>query len=73
MLNLINYVIMLIMSLKTIIFRPGMRIHCDLQYDPFAFMHDNNKVLGFASSTLEDRTTLPSLWGTVKGKYNLIY
>ena len=31
---------------------PSIEMYCDVDYDPFAFMRDNNKVYGFTISTL---------------------
>lgn len=45
---------------------PGIQIHCDLDYDLFKFMRDNNKVYGFTISIYEFEKTIPSLWGHVK-------
>lgn len=41
---------------------PGIQIHCDLDYDLFKFMEDNNKVYGFTISIHEFRATIESLW-----------
>lgn len=30
--------------------RPGVHFHCDLNFDPFAFMHENNKTYGLPRS-----------------------
>ncbi|KAG2736029.1 hypothetical protein G9P44_000119 [Scheffersomyces stipitis] len=45
---------------------PGIKIHCDLNYDLFRYMQDNNKVYGFTISIHEFRKTIPSLWGHTK-------
>ncbi|CUM47772.1 unnamed protein product [Debaryomyces fabryi] len=45
---------------------PGIQIHCDLDYDLFKYMEDNNKVYGFTISIYEFEKTIPSLWGHVK-------
>ncbi|KAG2034913.1 glycosyltransferase family 15 protein [Suillus americanus] len=45
---------------------PDVRYYCDLDYDPFLFMEDHNKVYGFTISMPEWEPTIPSLWSTVK-------
>lgn len=45
---------------------PGIQIHCDLDYDLFRFMADNNKKYGFAISIHEFEATIPSLWKHTK-------
>ncbi|KAG1782534.1 glycosyltransferase family 15 protein [Suillus placidus] len=45
---------------------PDVRYYCDLDYDPFLFMEDNDKVYGFTISMPEWEPTIPSLWSTVK-------
>ncbi|CAG87339.1 DEHA2D15730p [Debaryomyces hansenii CBS767] len=45
---------------------PGIQIHCDLDYDLFKYMEDNNKVYGFTISIYEFEKTISSLWGHVK-------
>jgi len=40
--------------------------YCDLDYDPFLYMQDNNKVYGFTVSMYEYEATLPTLWNTTK-------
>lgn len=41
---------------------PGIQIHCDLDYDLFKYMEDNDKVYGFTISIHEFRATIESLW-----------
>lgn len=45
---------------------PGIQIHCDLDYDLFRFMADNNKRYGFAISLHEFEKTIPTLWKHTK-------
>ncbi|EGN94535.1 glycosyltransferase family 15 protein [Serpula lacrymans var. lacrymans S7.3] len=45
---------------------PDVSYFCDLDYDPFLFMQDNNKLYGFTISLLEWAPTIATLWGTVK-------
>ena len=46
---------------------PGIRLFCDIDYDPFVFMQLNNKAYGFTISIHELADTIPTLWDeTVK-------
>ncbi|KAK6460710.1 glycolipid 2-alpha-mannosyltransferase [Scheffersomyces coipomensis] len=45
---------------------PGIQIYCDIDYDVFQFMEDNNKVYGFTISIHEFLATIPSLWEHTK-------
>lgn len=45
---------------------PDVRYYCDLDYDPFLFMEDRDKVYGFTIAMPEWEPTIPSLWSTVK-------
>ncbi|KAF8656133.1 hypothetical protein AX16_002735 [Volvariella volvacea WC 439] len=45
---------------------PDVHFHCDLRYDPFLFMEDNNKTYGFTITMYEFQKTIPTLWDTVK-------
>ncbi|KIJ55525.1 glycosyltransferase family 15 protein [Sphaerobolus stellatus SS14] len=45
---------------------PGVRFFCDLEYDPFLYMQDNNKVYGFTIVFPENKDTIPTLWNTIK-------
>ncbi|KAG5634642.1 hypothetical protein H0H81_001280 [Sphagnurus paluster] len=45
---------------------PDVKFFCDLNYDPFLIMQDQNKVYGFTVSLYEYEATIPSLWNTVK-------
>jgi len=44
---------------------PHVKYFCDLNYDPFTFMQENNKTYGFTLSMLEYYDTIPTLWNTV--------
>ena len=43
-----------------------MHFHCDVNYDPFLYMEDNNKTYGFTITMYEFHATIPTLWDTVK-------
>ena len=45
---------------------PGISISCDLDYDLFEFMQENNKTYGFTISIHEFESTIPTLWDHVK-------
>lgn len=45
---------------------PGIQIHCDLDYDLFKFMKDNNKKYSFTISIHEFSKTIPTLWKHTK-------
>ncbi|KAF9467497.1 glycosyltransferase family 15 protein [Collybia nuda] len=45
---------------------PDVNFHCDIDFDPFTFMEDNNKVYGFTITPYEFEATIPSLWGHVQ-------
>jgi len=45
---------------------PGVDYFCDVEYDPFLFMQDNNKVYGFTITIHEYEATIPTLWQTTK-------
>ncbi|KAJ3055465.1 alpha 1,2-mannosyltransferase 2.4.1 [Rhizophlyctis rosea] len=41
---------------------PGVSFLCKIPYDPFVYMHQNNKEYGFVISLLEVAKTIPTLW-----------
>ncbi|KAG7661733.1 uncharacterized protein J8A68_004791 [[Candida] subhashii] len=41
---------------------PNIEIYCDINYDVFKYMQDNNKVYGFTIAFHEFRNTIPTLW-----------
>ncbi|KAF9076991.1 glycosyltransferase family 15 protein [Rhodocollybia butyracea] len=43
-----------------------VKFFCDLDYDPFLYMQDHDKVYGFAISILELKDTILSLWQVTK-------
>lgn len=43
-----------------------VKYHCDIDYDVFRYMSDNNKTYGFTISLYETPATIPGLWRTVK-------
>ncbi|KAJ1032656.1 hypothetical protein NDA16_000679 [Ustilago loliicola] len=45
---------------------PGIKLYCDLDYDPFVFMQMNNKSYGFTMALYEYQETIPTLWETTK-------
>jgi len=52
---------------------PGVSFPCEIPYDPFQYMIDNNKLFGFLISRPELMKTIPSLWKTVKEWLDLGY
>ncbi|KAH8990426.1 glycosyltransferase family 15 protein [Lactarius hatsudake] len=55
----------LLVGLALTLRRPGARFHCDVNFDPFLFMQENNKVYGFTITLYEYSRTIESLWSTV--------
>ena len=51
---------------------PSIELFCDIQYDTFKFMADNNKKYSFVLSLYEYVETIPTLWDSVK-KYMAKY
>ncbi|CAG8741943.1 11723_t:CDS:2, partial [Acaulospora morrowiae] len=45
---------------------PGVQFYCDLDYDPFLYMQDNDIKYGFTISLYEYPKTIPTLWDSVK-------
>jgi alpha 1,2-mannosyltransferase len=45
---------------------PDVKFFCDLDYDPFLIMQDQNKMYGFTVSLFEYEATIPTLWTAVK-------
>ncbi|KAG1715703.1 hypothetical protein ID866_1466 [Astraeus odoratus] len=45
---------------------PDVKFFCDIDYDPFLLMQDQNKVYGFTLSLYEYEATIPTLWDNVK-------
>ncbi|KAF7305353.1 Glycosyltransferase family 15 protein [Mycena chlorophos] len=45
---------------------PDVHFHCDINFDPFLFMQDRNKVYGWTITMYEFDKTIPSLWGHVR-------
>ncbi|KAG0651356.1 hypothetical protein D0Z07_2171, partial [Hyphodiscus hymeniophilus] len=51
---------------------PGIELYCDIDYDVFQYMVDNNKKYSFVISMHEFVETIPTLWDAVQnftGKY----
>ncbi|KAI9296767.1 glycosyltransferase family 15 protein [Neoconidiobolus thromboides FSU 785] len=44
---------------------PEVQFSCDLQFDPFRYMRENNKLYGFTIALYEFEQTIPTLWKTV--------
>lgn len=45
---------------------PSIELLCDVAFDPFRFMKENNKKYGWVISLYEYYDTIPSLWDSVK-------
>ncbi|KAF9246499.1 glycosyltransferase family 15 protein [Melanogaster broomeanus] len=45
---------------------PDVRYFCELDYDPFLFMEEKNKLYGFTISMPEWEPTIPTLWSSIK-------
>lgn len=45
---------------------PSIKLFCDITYDPFLVMQDQQKVYGFTLSLFEYVETIPTLWDAVK-------
>lgn len=45
---------------------PDVKIFCDIDYDVFQYMKDNDKLYGFTISLPEYKETIPTLWETTK-------
>jgi hypothetical protein len=45
---------------------PGVELFCDIPYDPFLFMKENDKKYSFVMSMYEYEGTIPTLWDSVK-------
>lgn len=45
---------------------PNVKFHCDIDYDPFLFMEDNDKVYGFTIALYEIKETIETLWSHVR-------
>ncbi|KAK9448456.1 nucleotide-diphospho-sugar transferase [Limtongia smithiae] len=45
---------------------PGVEYFCDLNYDPFTYMRENNKTYGFVMSMYEYRVTIETLWDSTR-------
>ncbi|KAF7559053.1 hypothetical protein G7046_g5105 [Stylonectria norvegica] len=41
---------------------PNVHFFCDVDYDVFRYMHDNNKTYGFTINLYDDPKTVPTLW-----------
>jgi len=45
---------------------PNVQFFCDIHYDPFLIMEDEQKVYGFTLSLYEYEATIPTLWAAVR-------
>ena len=45
---------------------PSVELFCDVHYDPFRYMKENNKKYSFVLSLYEYVETIPTLWDSVK-------
>jgi alpha 1,2-mannosyltransferase len=45
---------------------PDIDFYCSINYDPFKFMRENEKVYSFVISLPEYHETIPTLWDTTK-------
>ncbi|KAK7993253.1 hypothetical protein PG989_006634 [Apiospora arundinis] len=45
---------------------PGVQYTCNINYDVFRFMRDNNMAYGFNMALLDDARSFPSLWDRTK-------
>jgi alpha 1,2-mannosyltransferase len=45
---------------------PSIELYCDVSFDPFRFMKENNKKYSFVLSLYEYYETIPTLWDSVK-------
>ncbi|AMD20789.1 HDR047Cp [Eremothecium sinecaudum] len=45
---------------------PETKLYCDINYDVFRFMEENDKKYGFILSLTEYKETIPTLWETTK-------
>ncbi|CAG8479665.1 5801_t:CDS:2 [Acaulospora colombiana] len=45
---------------------PGVQFYCDLDFDPFMYMKENDIKYGFTISLYEYPNTIPTLWESVK-------
>ncbi|KAK7964462.1 hypothetical protein PG996_007841 [Apiospora saccharicola] len=45
---------------------PGVQYTCNIKYDVFRFMRDNNMAYGFNMALLDDARSFPSLWDRTK-------
>ncbi|KAE9404239.1 glycosyl transferase [Gymnopus androsaceus JB14] len=45
---------------------PDVHFHCDIDFDPFLYLENNNKTYGFTIALYEYESTVKSLWGAVQ-------
>ncbi|KAI2468657.1 glycosyltransferase family 15 protein [Annulohypoxylon bovei var. microspora] len=45
---------------------PGVQFYCNINYDVFRFMQDNDMMYGFNMAILDDARSFPSLWERTK-------
>jgi alpha 1,2-mannosyltransferase len=49
---------------------PDVEFYCDINYDPFKFLHENNLKYGFTITMTEEMDTVPTLMDTVDSYIN---
>jgi len=49
---------------------PNVDFTCIVDFDPFAYLQNNNKIYGFTIAPYEFASTIPTLWPTVKDFIN---
>ncbi|KAK6205046.1 mannosyltransferase [Scheffersomyces amazonensis] len=52
---------------------PGIKIFCDIDYDVFKFMKENDKLYGFTLTMFEYERTIPTLWKNFQEYLKLHY
>ena len=45
---------------------PSIKLYCDIGFDPFVFMAENNKIYSFVISLFEYVETIPTIWDSAK-------
>ena len=45
---------------------PSIKLYCDINYDTFKFMAENNKTYSFVLSLFEYQETIPTIWDSVR-------
>lgn len=45
---------------------PNVHFHCNIDYDPFLYMEEHDKIYGFTIALYEYQKTIPTLWGHIR-------